>query len=429
MKSLPNLPAPIAVVGAGLSGQAAVELLTLNGVAASLVTMFDDKPGRGAYSEPTRLLAEFQPKTLVVSPGVPLSTPWIRDFEANGGFVTSELELALTMLTSERIVAVTGSVGKSTTVSLLGVAAQSMSPNNFVGGNLGVPFAAYVVDVLRGKPRAEWVVLELSSFQLEKARGLRPAGVALTSLMRNHLERYANLDEYYAVKWRLVDAARGPVVFNRRGGDLVEYAEKRNFHGALWADRDSTPFTKGDIERARLLGLHNRDNLAVAGALATALGWPRSALEAMLAFPGLPHRLQDGGLRRGVRFVNDSKATAIESVLTAVDSLMADVAGELWLLLGGRDKRLPWHELRGLANDPRVRPVFFGECGALAREASGLEGAVLPTLREALEAIAPRSRSGDVVLLSPGGTSLDEFKNFGDRGEQFLRYTSEIFPE
>lgn len=422
-----RLPTPFAIVGTGLSGQAAFELLRAQGVPETQVIFFDDAEGRGQYSDPEKLMREYHPRTLVVSPGYPLSKSWIQSFEASGGIVTSELELACVALEKESVVAVTGSVGKSTTVSLLGAGAQKFCDDVFVGGNLGTPLATYAAQVLRGdRKRTAWIILELSSFQLERARNLKCAGAVITSLTRNHLERYPSLDAYYLTKWNLVKSTQGPVVLNSRGGDLKAFVGQ---HGGAtqvhWTSRSETSLTSAQFQAAKLLGTHNRDNLAVANELAKSLGWPEIYLEGMLEFEGLPHRLEPVGTFGGIRFVNDSKATAIESVLTAVDSLQPQ--GPIVLLLGGRDKKLPWENLAELERHPQVRVVFFGECGALASQKSRLHGPAFRTLKEALQGLRSLVAAGETVLLSPGGSSLDEFKNFEARGTFFAKTVKDLF--
>ncbi|MBS1985583.1 MAG: UDP-N-acetylmuramoyl-L-alanine--D-glutamate ligase [Bdellovibrionales bacterium] len=425
-------PLPVAVIGAGISGQAAIDLLAGLRIPSAQVTLFDQTPGKGAFSDPAALLTQFKPRTLLVSPGVPLSTPWIVAFEAAGGMVTSELELACAQLTTEKVVGVTGSVGKSTTVSLIGEAARSFCPDVFVGGNLGVPLAAYVADVLHGRrQRTEWVILELSSFQLEKCAGLKCVASVLTSLNRNHLERYESLEAYYETKWKLINHTRGPAVLNAHGGDLRHFAQKiiaaNDDTGELiFSTPESSPLKVADFARAQLLGAHNADNIAVAATLARRLEWPLSCYEALLAYRGLPHRLELVHEAKGIRFVNDSKATAMESVLTAVNSFVHG-NGQTWVLLGGRDKKLPWEKLQVLGKNSQLHFAFFGECGALAQQKSGLPGEVFGKMRGALESLHGRAKAGDIVLLSPGGTSLDEFKGFEDRGRNFAAAVKEIW--
>lgn len=426
------LKRPIAVVGLGLSGEAARRLLSLNRVKKEDLVTFDDKSSAAHYRDPEKMMAERRPQTLVVSPGVPLAKEWIQEFREQGGMVTSELALGLQFLTTERVIGVTGSVGKSTTVSLLEAGLKAFSPESFVGGNIGRPLADYVSDLLeRKRPRAPWVVLELSSYQLENCGSLRCELSALTYFTGNHLDRYTGIDAYYDQKWELVKRTDKCVVLNNHGGDLRKYAKGRR-EGAelLWTDQNDEELAQFDLDQAKLLGAHNQDNIAVAVKLAREAGWPDAAIQGMKDFPGLPHRMENLGLRQRIRFVNDSKATTMESVKTAAFGLyeQMDRKTNLVLLLGGKDKGLPWGELAELKKIQKLKPVFFGECGAKAREMSGLGGEVFPKLKDAVAALHSIATQGDTVLLSPGGTSLDEFKNFEERGAFFAEAIRRSYP-
>lgn len=395
---------------------------------------FDKDGAKAQFTDPVEMLAKVKPRTLVVSPGVPLAQEWIQKFEADGGTVTSELELACQCLEGEKILGITGSVGKSTTTALLGEGAKTLDPNAFVGGNFGTPLAEYAADVLEGKrPRAQWVVLELSSYQLERSRNLKLEGAAIISLLPNHLERYPNLEAYYSAKWDMVTRTPGPVVLNDNGGDLHGFADFR-LPPPLRARTRFVSARRGPVGDAeftamKLLGDHNRDNLAVAVELATAVGWDRAKfLPAMLNFAGLSHRLERIGTWRDITFVNDSKATAMESVISAVTAVLnSHPKGKVHLLLGGRDKKLPWERLSVLSAYAQVEPMFFGECAKLAKEKSNLNGPVYDSLKQLVPLLRQKAKAGDWVLLSPGGTSLDEFKNFEDRGAFFAKRMQELF--
>jgi UDP-N-acetylmuramoylalanine--D-glutamate ligase len=421
---------PIAIVGLGLSGEAARRLLTRNGVRKEDLCVFDDRPGAGDYHDPAKLLEERQPATLVVSPGYPLAKEWIREFRERGGAVTSELALALYFLTNERLIGVTGSVGKSTTVSLLEAGFQRFSPDSFLGGNIGRPLADYVVDLQERKRKvAPWIVLELSSYQLENCGNLRCEYSAVTHLTPNHMERYASLEEYYAAKWELVKRTTKAVILNRHGGDLQKWAKgKREEAEILWTDQNDEELDYLHLHRARLLGSHNQDNLAVAAKLAREAGWPPESFEGMKEFPGLPHRMENLGEVGGVRFVNDSKATTMESAKTAAFGLydQMDRKKQLVLLLGGKDKNLPWEELNELKKIQKLRPVFFGAVGERAKAGCGLDGPVFAKLGDAIAHLPEIARAGDTVLLSPGGTSWDEFKNFEERGKFFAERVKKL---
>lgn len=414
-----------AIVGVGRSGEAAKRLLLHRGIAPSEIATFDEKSSAADFTDPVELMKR-DPRVLIVSPGVPLSRPWIREAAARGVEITSELSLALGDLDREKIVGVTGSVGKSTTVALVGEAAKVADPNAFVGGNFGVPLCRYALDIREGRPRAKWLILELSSFQLENCEGLAVDVGAITSLTSNHLERYESREHYYRTKWSLAARCRRPILLNAHGGDLIEFAKKQP---GPWTavDRDDPKWARFRLNEAALIGTHNQDNLALAAAIATEAAWPDEAVEHMKRFQGLAHRLQALETIKGVRFVNDSKATALDSVWIAVRAAVESLPapGRVLLMLGGRDKGLPWETMSELAKFERVKPIFFGEYGANAKARTGLEGPVSAKLADAVEAALREARAGDLVLLSPGGSSWDEFKSFEERGEAFARLSRE----
>lgn len=407
-----------------------MRLLQSSGVERSQLTVFDKDASRSTWMDPETLLRDFAPRTLVISPGVPLDQPWIHEARNNGVQITSELSLACACLEKEEILAITGSLGKSTVVSLLGVAASCVDPHAFVGGNLGIPLATYAHDVLEGRTRASILVLELSSYQLENAAGLRAHASGITYLAPNHLDRYESCDAYYAAKWRLVsELTHGPVVLNRHGGDLNQWAQEHPIvQDILWVEAEHCGLDEDDFQRAQLVGAHNRDNLALAYEMAFALEWPEADVrKALLSFKGLPHRVENVGTFGSIRFVNDSKATALESVKAAVDALSPSESNELWLLLGGRDKGLPWNTLKELKQRPQLRFAFFGEAGAHIQIQSALEGPCFPNLRACMEGLRASIPEGSTVLLSPGGSSLDEFRNFEERGQAFASWAEELY--
>ncbi len=422
---------PIGIVGVGLSGEAAKRLLIRNGVKKSEVFTYDDKPGAADFSDAQGFLDQVQPKTLIVSPGYPLAKPWIQEFQERGGAVTSELALALHFLTSERVIGVTGAVGKSTTVSLLEAGFKTFSATSFLGGNIGTPLADYVVELQEKKrQRAEWLVLELSSYQLENCGNLECEFSCITYLTPNHMERYNSLEHYYATKWELVKRTKKAVILNQQGGDLVKFAKGRKESAQLlYTDQNDEELAHFHLDQAALLGSHNQDNLAMAAKIAREAGWPDSSIEGMKAFAGLPHRMQNLGMFRGIRFVNDSKATTMESVKTATLGIydQMDRKAQLILLLGGKDKNLPWEDLNVLKKIQKLRVIYFGQVGARAKEGAKLEGEVVTKLGEAIQKVKGIAQSGDLVLLSPGGTSWDEFKNFEERGQFFTNKVKEQF--
>ncbi len=426
-----NLKTPIAIVGMAKSGEAALNLLLSLGIPKQSILTFDIKLDSADYNDPQQLMENGRPKTLVVSPGVPLTAQWIQEAKRGGVKITSELTLASSCLEGEKIIGVTGSVGKSTTVSILGAGLQSFSSSYFVGGNLGIPFAQYALDVVTNKrPRADWVVLELSSYQLENCENLQLDYSAITYLTSNHLERYDSLEHYYETKWIIQSITKNKMLLNTEGGDLVPYFEKTKPHDkVILVSAKDAGLKKFKLQEAQLIGQHNQDNLALAASIATEAGWPEKAIDGMKAFQGLVHRLENVGTIKGIRFINDSKATAMDSVLIAATAAFDTLPeqGRLILLLGGRDKNLPWQDLQPLKNFNGIEFIFFGECREIAQHKSLLPGPSYPTLKEALEFCFSQTKTDDTVLLSPGGTSLDEFKSFEDRGNYFKAAIKQLF--
>lgn len=415
-----NLKKPIAIVGLGKSGKSALAFLKKIGFNDSDLITFDEKDSSAQIHKFTDLIKS-NPNTLVVSPGVPLKTPALQKMIEDGAFLTSEIALAASVLTTEKLIGITGSVGKSTVTSLLGEAAQVADENAFIGGNLGLPFCEYATALLNNRKKAQWIVLELSSYQLENMGSLQLEYSAITYLSPNHLERYKNLQEYYETKMKITNITKDVCVFNQRSTDAVEYSKKSVCQSVL---TDAEHFQdKNLLRHISLIGAHNKDNFAVAAELVQLCGWAYESVKAMATYRGLQHRLEFVAEVKGVKYVNDSKATAMDSVLVAVQGCLERVAPnrKLFLLLGGKDKNLPWHELAILHQHNNIICIFFGACGQLAQSKAKLEGPYFESLGSAIEFCQAQAITGDTVLLSPGGTSLDQFKNFEERGDFFKR--------
>lgn len=411
----------------GLSGQAALKYLLAVGYKRNQIVVFDDEATKSEVSRPEDLLEKHGVKTLVVSPGYPLKQKWIENARKLGVSITSELNLAFHQISDERIIGITGSVGKSTTTSLVGAVLTSIDPHAFVGGNLGFPLCDYAADVLAGKrKKATWIALELSSFHLENCEQLHLDGGILISLYPNHLERYENLSEYYSAKFNLFNHCNGPLVLNAESKDL--FARKSFIEQTfpkskvLWS---SFSLAKQEgLDKSALLGTHNQENLAAAWCLLSALGFLKKDLSPLFSFTGLPHRLENLGTKKGLTFVNDSKATTVESVLRACEALSLSIqtGSKIHLLLGGKDKNHPWEQLAVLKNTPSLCFYFFGASKDLIPKKTFLPGDSFSTLLEALNSSTSKAKPGDLILLAPGGTSFDEFKNFEERGHFFRSF-------
>jgi UDP-N-acetylmuramoylalanine--D-glutamate ligase len=349
---------------------------------------------------------------IVKSPGVPGETPLVVAARSHGIPVWSEIELGARLLPNP-ILGVTGTNGKTTTSELLGGIFRSAGRPVEVAGNVGRPLTALVEAV-----EAEtWVVCELSSFQLEDVETLRPRVAVLLNLAPDHLDRHGTFEWYTDAKLRIFeqqtedDAAVVPAGFGRVPG-----AARRVEFGV----DDRLP------AEPRIPGLHNRENAAAATAAARAVGIADDAIaEALRSFPGVAHRIELVRELRGVRYVNDSKAT---NAAAAVRAISCYPDSRLHVVLGGRGKSEPYD---GLAAEfkPGDRAYVIGE--AADEIADALERRAVAYVRSgnldaALGAAATAATPGDVVLLSPACASFDQFESFEARGDEFRRLVEEL---
>ena len=446
----------VAVVGSGKSGLAAYHLLKElggPGLTLDLYTRHDDiLKTVGSVQE---LVYPYE--SLIVSPGIPLSLFWSLA-QKNSIRLWNEIDVASLFIEDEKIVAITGSAGKSTCTDGLGFVLRSLGASVFVGGNLGRPFCEYPLQRLSNKEKVQYIILELSSYHLENLHYFRTHLSAITSLFPNHLERYRSLEEYYFTKLFLLFLSEQAMYLNRSGGDLQAFVEKvmnqaewalyfwsthssltiqQSLRSSGFSDRmlfdklrqlvqwvDDSELSQFGSLSYRLLGQHNKQNLSLIFRLAKGLGFKQEAIGAVLAqYSGLPHRLEYVGEFGKCYWVNDSKATTIASVNQAIVSLKPSLQGScLYVLLGGRDKNLDWESLARWREDAQLKFLFFGECAAVAKQKSGLVGAEFANLGSALEALRSLVKPKDWVVLSPGGSSLDEFRSFEERGDFFKNW-------
>ncbi len=329
---------------------------------------------------------------VVKSPGVPGQKPLLRAARERGIPVWSEVELGYRLLPDARFVGVTGTNGKTTTTELLGAIFRAAGRDVAVAGNVGTP--------LTSVEPADWVVCELSSFQLEDVDAFSCEVAVLLNLEPDHLDRHGSFDAYRSAKLRIFERARAKVVPAGLGLDGIE-------------------FTAGDELPAEplLRGRHNRENAAAATAAARAAGIDDAAIgEALATFPGVPHRLELVAEIDGVRYVNDSKATNVAAAIRALEAYDGET---VHLILGGSSKDEDFAPLAA-AIGPRVRPVhFIGEEGPRMIEL--IDGHIDGTLERAVGHARRLAKPGEVVLLSPACASYDQFENFEQRGEAFRR--------
>lgn len=435
------------VIGLGKSGAAAARLLERLGARVSVTeSRSRESLGEALRGLPSAITVEAGSHHLlgkrwdlvVPSPGVSAST-W-EPLRARGALVWGELELAYRALSlagrwPRWSAAVTGTNGKTTTTALLGAIFEAAGRPTVVAGNIGTPLSDCVDRVTADTALA----LEVSSYQLETASAFRPTVGALLNVTPDHLGRHGTLDNYARTKFKLFQEQRGDetAVLNARDAlcralrglapaGVAWFGDRLPGPGLRWSASGLVGFGGRWALPAHLPGRHNGENAAAAVACARALGVPGAAVrQALSAFRGVAHRLEFIRERRGVRFINDSKATNVDSTRVALEAF----PGRLRLILGGQDKGAPYTPLAGLVRRKVKEILLIGE--AAPKIEKDLAGAAAffraGDMAGAVRRAAETATAGDIVLLSPACASFDQFENFEHRGRVF-RALAEALP-
>jgi len=429
----------VVIIGLGLTGLSCVDFFLAQGVTPRVMDTrvsppgLDKLPGQverhlGGINGDWLLAADL----IVASPGVALAHPILSEAVEAGIEIVGDIELFCREAQAP-IVAITGSNGKSTVTTLVGEMAKAAGWQVGVGGNIGLPALSLL------QSPAQLYVLELSSFQLETTQSLKAAAATVLNVTEDHMDRYPlGMQQYRAAKLRVYENAQICIVNADDALTMpVRGADKRcvsfgvdfgDYHlnkqqGSIWLR------VKGEkvlnTAEMKMVGQHNYTNALAALALADAVGLPRaSSLAALTHFNGLAHRFQLVHEHQGVRWINDSKATNVGSTEAALNGLQ--VEGTLWLLMGGDGKSADFTPLIPWLQGDNVRLYCFGRDGdALAALRPDI-AVRTETMRQAMEQIAPQVNTGDMVLLSPACASLDQFRNFEQRGEQFAQLAKEL---
>jgi UDP-N-acetylmuramoylalanine--D-glutamate ligase len=428
----------VTVVGLARSGVAAARALHSLG---AIVTVTDKKPieqlteqitslGNGisitAGGHPDRIFIETD--LIVLSPGVPNIAPVVQA-RKHGIKVISELELAW-LLSDAPYIGITGTNGKSTVTTLVGQMLAKAKKNVLVAGNIGNALTEDVSQ-LTGK---DWIVAELSSFQLEDIETFRPRIATILNVTQDHLDRYHTLEEYGEAKARifmnqqkedyLVLNFDDPIVksYTRRTrATVIPFSRRLRFNPGACVHDGYLMFNGRRIiavDKLKIGGVHNLENALAATAMSLLAGadlW--SVISVLREFPGLEHRLEFVRMKNGVSYINDSKGTNVGAVLKSVEGFARPVV----LIAGGLDKGSDFNPLYDLFKHKVKLLILIGKAAAKMAKALGTstETVFAQTLQEAVRVASVRAGQGDVVLLSPGCASFDMFKDFEDRGRQF----------
>jgi UDP-N-acetylmuramoylalanine--D-glutamate ligase len=444
----------VLVVGAARSGIACANFLIKRG---ATVALNDVKPLEEWNAEALCLKSEGvgllpgevpgwlldQIELVIVSPGVPTKSIPIRYAERAGAEVMGEIELASRFLKG-RIVAITGSNGKTTTTTLIGEFLKNAGVPSQVGGNIGTP----LISLVESSREDGWTVAELSSFQLETIKDFHPAIAAVLNVTPNHMDRYESLTDYAAAKHR--------VFMNQDAGDLailnaddeivsswatglrahvVRFSVKQELDEGLFLRGSEIVSRTKAGEKAllqrdemRLRGLHNVENVLAAVAAGLACGVaPESMRETLKNFEPVEHRLEFVSELNGVQFYNDSKATSVDATLKALEAF-ADAPGKIILILGGRGKKAPYLPLAILIREKARKLVLIGEDAQTIAGELG-EFATVEFAGDMKEAVAlsfKAAQPGDIVLLAPACASFDMFDSFEHRGSVFKDEVSSL---
>ena len=437
----------VLVMGAARSGIACAKFLTARG---ATVALNDSQPlekwsaeALALKSEGVGVLPGEVPGWLldnldlvVISPGVPTKAIPLRYAERAGAEVIGEVELASRFLQG-RIVAITGSNGKTTTTSLVAKLLADAGLPTQVGGNIGTP----LISLVESSHDDGWTVVELSSFQLETIKEFHPTVAVVLNVTPNHMDRYESFTDYAAAKHRIfMNQAPGDVAILNADDEVVSsWASGLRAHVARFSVKQQLEeglFLRGReiVSRTtagervllmshemKLRGRHNVENVLAALAAGLACGAaPDSMRQTIENFEPVEHRLEFVTENRGVKFYNDSKATSVDATLKALEAF-EDEAGKIVLILGGRGKKAPYAPLATLVGQKVRKLILLGEdAETIAREL----GALAPSerasdMKDAVAISFQAAQPGDIVLLAPACASFDMFESFEHRGRVF----------
>jgi len=441
----------VTVIGLGVSGVAAATLANHLGA-----IVFASDPGankristhamdlmKSHIPTETGVQSEkiYDAELWIISPGVPKNAPIVQKAQSLGIPIVGEIEFA-SWYTQSPIIAVTGSNGKTTTVHILSDMCQSESIKGLIAGNIGIPFSERVLDEIKNKTVNLVYILEISSFQMEFAHHFQPKVSVYTNLSPDHLDRHGTMDEYVKMKMRMSmnQQESDYIVFNNDDDLLTSSVEdypsqlvpfsltKSNVNYSLSSNQIKTVSGQPliPIDDVGLHGNHNLSNMLAAATASALVGISNERIaHVMASFSGVEHRLQNVGSFNEVTYINDSKATNLDSVIVAISSFKNPII----LILGGRNKGSDFRLLLPHIKSSHVRDIIsYGEAGGQINTELGdaVRSVQVTDLHSAVKRAQFLAAPGDVILFSPGCASFDQFSNFEERGQFFISIVKEM---
>ncbi len=370
----------------------------------------------------------------ILCPGVPVSSPFVKKIKEMELETVSEIEFAYRIIGGEKLIAVTGTNGKSTTVKMLGTILKEWEKSCFIGGNIGIP----LIEALSGDNKYDFYVVEVSSFQLEAVKEFKPKVGVITNISRNHLDRHKTMELYTSLKLQMFKNHKETetAILNLDDENISTISKKINSRklyysidntkADLYFEKDSL---KGSVlpeavsiglSEFNMPGRHNIYNLMAATLAALSIDCSANVIKSALEkFEGLPHRIEFVAEIDGVEYYDDSKSTTVDSTVKAIESIEDPII----LLAGGRDKGSDFESLRKRIT-PNVKSiVLFGEARNKMADHIGKNRPVhvIKKFEDAINKAKELACKGDVVLLSPANSSFDQFRNYSERGARFKK--------
>jgi UDP-N-acetylmuramoylalanine--D-glutamate ligase len=440
----------VLVFGMGVSGLSALRFLALLGAELRAVNShhpdtWAKSPGVLDYISKDQCFSEEEAQSknvfmkvdlVILSPGIPRDHFLLRPIHEKQKPIWGEHELAYRYLEETNqlkpIIGITGTNGKTTTTTFLGEMIKADQKKVFVGGNIGTPFCDYAIDVFQGAPAVDYILLELSSFQLESIDRFHVNIAIILNIFQNHGERYQRIEDYAQAKFFITNRfSDSDVLIYPKNFSIIESWASRQKGKKLTVDTNNPQFSR-DISSFKLPGLHNKVNLAFILHIAPLLNLSDAAIDKTISeFPGVHHRVEfinPGNQFPKFKIFNDAKSTNWDATITAV-SAMDEIGGNLFLIIGGKkrgqgDSILPYLEIL----TKKVHTFFLiGEmAGEIEQEIKGkVQYSRTDTLEKTIEYLSlNKSKEEAILLFSPAFPSFDQFKNYAERGNHFVKLVS-----